>query len=86
MVVLSGRSGRPTAGVTWSSNNTCHLLWKASDQRLSPERVYIAPHAPSFVLADIRDNDHLRSLDAEYREIWLTTRASVELARAMFED
>jgi len=85
MVMISGRSGRPTAGVTWSSNNMCHLLWKASDQRLSKERVYIAPHAPSFVLADIRDEDHLRSLDAEYRDIWLNTRASVELARAMFE-
>ncbi|HEY2635147.1 MAG TPA: DUF5624 domain-containing protein [Steroidobacteraceae bacterium] len=85
MVMLSGRSGRPTAGLTWASNNMCHLLWKASDERLLPERVYIAPHAPSFVLADMHDEAQLRKLDAEFRAIWNSTRATVELARGMFE-
>jgi hypothetical protein len=85
MVMLSGRSGRPTAGLTWASNNMCHLLWKASDERLLPERVYIAPHAPSFVLADMRNEEQLRKLNAEFREIWNGTRATVELARSMFE-
>jgi hypothetical protein len=85
MVMLSGRSGRPTAGLTWASNNMCHLLWKASDERLLPERVYIAPHAPSFVLADMHDEAQLRKLDAEFRAIWNSTRATVELARNMFE-
>ena len=85
MVLLSGRSGRPTAGLTWAGNNMCHLLWKASGGHLSPERVYIAPHAPSLVLADIRNEDQLRKLDSEFRGIWNNTRASVELARGMFE-
>jgi hypothetical protein len=85
MVMFSGRSGRPTAGLTWASNNMCHLLWKASGERLLPERVYIAPHAPSLVLADIQDEDHMRRLGAEFRDIWNNTRASVELARGMFE-
>jgi len=61
------------------------LLWKASDERLLPERVYIAPHAPSFVLADMRNEEQLRKLNAEFREIWNGTRATVELARGMFE-
>ena len=85
MVMLSGRSGRPTAGLTWASNNMCHLLWKASDERLLPERVYIAPHAPSFVLADMHDEEQLRKLNAEFRQIWTSTRATVELARSMFD-
>jgi Domain of unknown function (DUF5624) len=85
MVMLSGQSGRPTAGLTWANNNMCHLLWKASDERLLPERVYIAPHAPSLVLADIQNEDQMRKLDAEFRAIWNNTRASVELARRMFE-
>jgi hypothetical protein len=85
MVMLSGRSGRATAGLTWASNNMCHLLWKASDERLLPERVYIAPHAPSFVLADMHNEEQLRKLSAEFREIWNSTRATVELARSMFE-
>jgi Domain of unknown function (DUF5624) len=85
MVMLSGRSGRPTAGLTWASNNMCHLLWKASGERLLPERVYIAPHAPSLILADIRNEDQLRKLNSEFRGIWNNTRASVELARGMFD-
>jgi hypothetical protein len=85
MVLLSGRSGRPTAGLTWASNNMCHLLWKASGERLAPERVYIAPHAPSFTLADVRNDEHLARLNLELRDIWNNTRASADLARAMFE-
>jgi Domain of unknown function (DUF5624) len=85
MVMLSGRSGRPTAGLTWASNSMCHLLWRASGQQLSVERLYIAPHAPSLILADIRDEEHLRRLSTEFREIWNNTRASVEMARTMFE-
>ncbi len=85
MVMLSGRSGRPTAGLTWASNNMCHLLWKASDERLLPERVYIAPHAPSFVPSDTQDDEQLRKLNAEFRRIWTGTRATVELARHMFD-
>src|ERR1700694_566992 len=85
MVMLRGRSGRATAGLTWASNNMCHLLWKASDERLLPERVYIAPHAPSFVLADMHDEEQLRKLNTEFRQIWTSTRATVELARSMFE-
>ena len=85
MVLLSGRSGRPTAGLTWSTNNMCHLLWKASHEHLPPERVFIAPHAPSLVLSDIKDDAHLQRLSSEFRDIWTNTRASIELARCMFE-
>jgi hypothetical protein len=85
MVMLSGRSGRATAGLTWASNNMCHLLWKTSEERLLPERVYIAPHAPSFVLADMHDEEQLRKLNTEFRQIWTSTRATVELAGSMFE-
>jgi hypothetical protein len=85
MVMLSGRSGRPTAGLTWASNNMCHLIWMASGQRLSAERLYIAPHAPSLVLADIQHGEQLQKLSVEFRQIWNNTRASVEMARAMFE-
>jgi hypothetical protein len=79
------RVGRATAGLTWATNSMCHLLWKASDERLLPERVYIAPHAPSFVLADMHNEEQLRNLNAEFRQLWNSTRATVELARSMFE-
>jgi hypothetical protein len=85
MVLLTGRTGRATAGLSWATNNMCHIMWKVSGQRLSPERVYVAPLAPSFALADIRDVEHLRTLNGEYRDLWCNTRASTELARLMFK-
>jgi hypothetical protein len=85
MVLLSGRSGRPTAGLTWETNNMCHLLWRASEERLLPERLFIAPHAPSFVLSDMQNEEQLRNLRTEFREIWNNTRASIDLSRSMFE-
>ena len=85
MVLMTGRTGRATAGLSWATNNMCHIMWKVSGQRLSPERVYVAPLAPPFVLADIRDADHLQMLNAEYRDLWWNTRATTELARLMFE-
>ena len=86
MVIFSGRAGRPTAGLTWQSNSMCHLLWQASGQRLSPERLYIAPHAPSFVMADLESQEGRRKTEAEFRKIWFSTRATVEMARAMYAD
>jgi Domain of unknown function (DUF5624) len=85
MVIISGRAGRTTAGLTWPTNNMCHLLWQASGQKLPPERLYIAPHAPSLTLSDL-DNDAGRAaLEAQYRQIWYSTRVTVEIGRAMFE-
>ncbi len=84
MVLVSGQSGRPTAGVTWSSNNMCHLIWRASDEALVPERLYVAPHAPGFSVAALPDANGLAALEQTYRGIWCNTRASVELSRSMF--
>ena len=86
MVLISGRSGRSTAGLTWPTNNMCHMLWKASGQTMPPDRLYIAPHAPSFVLEDLREDTQYTQLESQFRQIWLNTRASVELGRAMFQD
>jgi hypothetical protein len=85
MIIISGQSGRPTAGLTWASNNMCHLLWQASGRRLPPERVFIAPHAPPLALSDLDDDRRAMEIETTFRHIWLRTRGSVELGRAMFE-
>jgi len=85
MVVVSGRAGRATAGLTWPTNSMCHLLWRASNERLPPERLYIAPHAPSLVLGDLRDAASRAALETQFRQIWFSTRVTVEVGRAMFE-
>ena len=85
MVIISGRAGRPTAALTWPTNSMCHLLWRASGERLVPERLYIAPHAPSLVLEDLRDGASRTALENQFRQIWFSTRVTVEVGRAMFE-
>jgi hypothetical protein len=85
MVIISGRAGRTTAGLTWQTNSMCHLLWQASAHRLLPERLYIAPHAPSLILENLGDNASREALEAQFRAIWISIRVSVELGRSMFE-
>jgi hypothetical protein len=85
MVLLSGRSGRPTAGLTWATNNNCHMLWRASGERLSPENLQIAPHGPSLVLSDLNDKARTAELESQFRDIALHLRANIDLARLMFE-
>ena len=86
MVIFSGRAGRPTAGLTWQSNSQCYVLHKASGGQLPPERVYIAPHAPSFAPSDLGDPKSAAAVEAEFRKIWFSTRSTVEMGRAMYAD
>lgn len=86
MVLVSGQSGRPTAGATWATNNMCYLVWSASDRMLLPERVLVAPHAPSFSVAELPDAAGLAELERTYRALWLNTRASIDVARDLFPD
>jgi len=84
MVLVSGQSGRPTAGATWSSNNMCNLVWQASGKVLPPERLFVAPHAPGFSVADMPDAAGLAALEQTYRRLWCHTHASIDVSRHMF--
>lgn len=86
MVLVSGQSGRPTAGTTWATNNMCYLVWCASNRTLLPERIFVAPHAPSFSVAELPDAAGLAELERTYRDLWLNTRASIDVARALFPE
>ena len=86
MVIVSGQSGRPTAGASWASNNMCHLIWRTSGAQLPPDRVLVAPHAPGFSVANLPSEDGLRALESSYRQLWHNTRASIEVSRRMFPD
>src|ERR1700691_3170417 len=85
MILLSGKSGRPSAGLTWQTNNNCHLLWRASERRILPENVQITPHGPSLALADLRDSVRVAEIEQQVREVFLHLRANIDLARLMFE-
>jgi Domain of unknown function (DUF5624) len=84
MVLLSGKSGRPSAGLTWQTNNNCHLIWRASGERISAENVQITPHGPSLALSDLRDPARVAQIEEQVREVFLQLRANTDLAREMF--
>ena len=84
MVLLSGKSGRPSSGLTWATNNNCHLLWKASAERLVPENLQITPHGPSVAIADLGNEARLRAAEQQFREIFLHLRANIDMSRLMF--
>jgi hypothetical protein len=85
MVLLSGKTGRPSSGLTWATNNSCHLLWRASGERLIPENVQITPHGPSLGLSDMGDKARLTEVEAQFRDIFLHLRANIDMSRRMFE-
>jgi hypothetical protein len=85
MVLVSGRAGRPTAGLTWATNSSCHLLWRASQGQLPVENLHIAAHGPSFSSADAGDAAKMTELEGQSRDIFLHLRANIDLARKMFE-
>jgi hypothetical protein len=85
MILVSGRAGRPTAGLTWATQSNCHLLWRASGGQLSVENLHIAAHGPAFSAADAEDAVRMAELETQFREISLHLRANIELARKMFE-
>jgi hypothetical protein len=83
-VLLSGKSGRPSAGLTWQTNNNCHLLWQASERRLSPENVQITPHGPSLARSELADTGRVARIEQEVRAVFLHLRANIDLSRLMF--
>jgi Domain of unknown function (DUF5624) len=85
MILLTGKSGRPSAGLTWQTNNNCHLLWQASQRRISPENVQITPHGPSLALSDLHDSARVEAIERQVREVFLQLRANIDLARGMFD-
>lgn len=85
MVVIAGRQGRPTAGVTWSTSSVATTILGASGHRLPLERMYLAPHAPTFPTPTNGDLSAVVALEDELRGIWCGTRATVELGEVMFD-
>ncbi|MFC5824598.1 DUF5624 domain-containing protein [Nonomuraea insulae] len=84
MVVIAGRQGRPTAGVTWNTSSVATMILAASRGRLALDRVYIAPHAPTFPSPKDGDLTEVSALEEDLRTLWCGTRATVELGEVMF--
>jgi len=84
MVVIAGRQGRATAGVTWTTSSVATMILGTSGHRLPLERLYLAPHAPTFATPVGGDLSECVALEPALRAIWCSTRATVELGELMF--
>lgn len=84
MVVIAGQQGRPTAGVTWHTSSVATMILGAAGGLLPLERVYMAPHAPTFATPRNGDLSEVIALEERLRGIWCGTRATVELGSLMF--
>jgi hypothetical protein len=85
MVIIAGRAGRPTAGVTEESNSVAGVVRAASRGRMARDRLFIAPHAPVFETFDGTNLAAVAALEDGYRRLWASLRATSELGAQMFE-
>jgi hypothetical protein len=85
MVIIAGRQGRPTAGVSEESNSVAGVVRAASRGRLPEAHLLIAPHAPVFPMFDGSNLDAVRTLEPVYREMWSSLAAISELGARMFD-
>jgi hypothetical protein len=85
MVLIVGKQGRPTAGVTWSTNAVCAMVLASSHHALPLERVYIAPHAPAPTFERPVDLAAVAAHEAPMRKLWWATRAMSDLGPLMYE-
>lgn len=85
MALVVGRQGRPTAGVTWTTNSVCAMLLGASRQTLSLDRLFIAPHASELPPGAASDPTALRAFETPMRQLWAHTRAVSELGALMYD-
>lgn len=85
MALVIGRQGRPTAGVTWTTNSVCAMILGASRQQLALDRLFIAPHAQTLPPEAASDLAALRAFEIPMRSLWAHTRAVSELGALMYE-
>jgi len=84
MVLIAGRQGRPTSGVTLDSNSVAGVIQAAARGRLPSTRLLIAPHAPVFPRHDGGSTEPVRALEGEYRRMWSWLTATSDLGELMF--
>lgn len=87
MVLIAGKAGRPTAGITAESHSIAGVVRAVSRGRLPADRVFIAPHAAVFPPYDPAAGDvsGIRAMEPGYRALWSGLRATSDLGAAMFE-
>jgi pimeloyl-ACP methyl ester carboxylesterase len=84
MVLVIGKQGRETAGVTVTSNAVAQVIFQSSNLMLPVERLYIAPHGPNIVVNNATDMELLRQYEKPMRMLWNRNFAMAQLGPTMF--
>ena len=84
MVMMVGRSGKPTGAVTRESHSVGVIIDIASRGRLAVPNLLIAPHAPVFPPFDGTNLSAIAATEQGYREFWSQIVAMADLAAEMF--
>ena len=84
MVMMVGRSGKPTGAVTRESHSVGVIIDIASRGRLAVPNLLIAPHAPVFPPFDGTNLSAIAATEQGYREFWSQIVAMADLAGEMF--
>jgi hypothetical protein len=84
MVMMVGRSGKPTGAVTRESHSIGLVIDIASRGRLAVPNLLIAPHAPVFPPFDGTNLSAIAATEQGYREFWSQIVAMADLAAEMF--
>ncbi|MEV7283345.1 DUF5624 domain-containing protein [Streptomyces sp. NPDC093252] len=85
-VMIAGRQGRPTSGITKGTNSMARIIHFAARGALPSAHLLIAPHAPTFLTPRTSDDlDEVIRLEDPLR--WMLARvvAGIELAPLMYE-
>ncbi|HEX4443733.1 MAG TPA: DUF5624 domain-containing protein [Galbitalea sp.] len=85
MVIIAGKQGRPSAGVTWRTNSIANILLVAARGALPLDRLLIAPHAPVFDTPQDGDLSGVVALEPALRGLWAGTHAVMDIGAQMFE-
>ena len=85
LVMLTGRQGRPTSGITLATNSLARIFQLAARGRLAADRIYIAPHAPDFPTPDGTNRDAIAKLEDPLRWMLARVMSAIELAPIMYE-
>ena len=85
LVMLTGRQGRPTSGITLATNSLARIFQLAARGRLAAERIFFAPHAPCFPTPDGTNRDAIAACEDPLRWMLARVMGAVELAPIMYE-
>lgn len=84
MVLITGRQGRETSGVTVSTNSIAQVILQLSNLELPIDRLYLAPHGPVPSVDQSTGPDELALYEPRFRLLWNNLDATRQLGETMF--